>query len=268
MKQQFVLALGLFMMISCTSADKDVTAPVLEILSWEPMPVEAEVCGTLEPGVFTLRDSDSLVCLVRMQDESGLSEFKIDIHENFDCHGHRDQTRDWLLQQIIPLGGTLFQDRLVIYPPANATAGLYHFSIQVSDVFGNVNAGYPVFSVQLQNSQDTILPELSVAQPAGNSIQSTRGQTLVFEGSLDDNRSLASGGNAGVELRFRSLQSTNVFRGAMLDLSGETEPMVDFSLPWTVPLSLPVGTYELQIRGMDGVRNLSALRTYMLEVIP
>lgn len=268
MKQQFVLALGLLVWVSCTSVEKDVTAPVLEILNWEPMPAEAEVCGTLEPGVFTMKDSDSLVCLVRMQDESGLSEFKIDIHENFDCHGHRDQTRDWLLQQIIPLGGTLFQDRLVIYPPANATAGLYHFSIQVSDVHGNVNAGFPVFSVRLQNSQDTISPELSLVQPAGNTLQSSRGQTLIFQGSLTDNRSLAIGGNAGVELRFRSLQSTNVFRGAMLDLSAESGSAIDFSMPWNVPLSLPVGSYELQIRGMDGVRNLSGLQTYLLEIIP
>jgi hypothetical protein len=206
--------------------------------------------------------------LVRLSDESGLSEMKIDVHENFDCHGHRNNTRDWLLQQIIPLSGTLFQDKISIYPPANATAGLYHFGIQVTDINGNVADAGLVFNLQLSNSQDTIVPEWGDIFPAEGPLTSKRGTQIKIEGVISDNRPLNLGGNAGVELRFKSVQSSNVFQAAEAILMNENSSISAFNLEWTVPLSLPLGTYELQLRGRDGVGNATPFKKYTLEIVP
>jgi hypothetical protein len=268
MKFIFVAALMLLFGFSCTKKEIDTNAPLVEILDWNPMPAAGEVCGSLDSMVFTVLDTDSLVLIVRLSDESGLSEMKIDVHENFDCHGHRNNTRDWLLQQIIPLGGTLFQDKISLYPPANATAGLYHFGIQVTDINGNVADGGLVFNLNLKNSQDTIIPEWGDINPTESSLKSKRGTPIFIEGFLSDNRPLYLGGNAGVELRFRSTQSSNVFRAAeatLMDINSVNSP---FKLEWTVPLSLPLGNYELQLRGRDGVGNATALKKYTLEIIP
>ena len=82
-----VIAISLFM-ISCGDENIDVTSPEMEVVSFVPEPGEGEICGSLKPTVFQLTGGDILSFDVIFRDNDALSQYKIDIHNNFDCHGH------------------------------------------------------------------------------------------------------------------------------------------------------------------------------------
>jgi hypothetical protein len=258
---------GLFLIIlfyGCVKSDKDTQAPAIEILEWYPTLRIGEVCGGYQEEILELNDNDSIVLMLKISDDQGLSEMKFDIHQNFDCHGHRTATKDWLFQEIKPLHGTLFQDRVVLYPPVNSTSGDYHFGIQATDLSGNVSDRSLVYNLRLKNSLDTILPNLVINSPLEETLSFSRGSVLTIDGILEDNRPLALGGNAHIELWYRNINSTNGFTAAEINFSEVNDSSVSFSMDWLIPISLVKGEYLLVMTGYDGVRNRSMAHRWKL----
>jgi len=167
---------------SCGDATVDLVPPTLEVVSYNPAPTEAEVCGTNEPVVFQVAGGGELNFDVIFNDNEALSQFKVDIHNNFDCHGHgggsapsvsvpnvENQTTDWTVLEIEEISGTSAPIVRTLNVPDNVTAGNYHFHIQVIDESGNDSPFANFNSIKVKNPNDDTLPQIVVQEPANSS---------------------------------------------------------------------------------------------------
>jgi hypothetical protein len=266
-KVLFIL-ISVFFLFACNKKEIDILPPTIRVLDWSKQPTAAEVCGFMEEKVFFLSNEDIFEIELEITDDSELAQLKIDIHDNFDCHGHRSSTSTWFKQQIVSLNGSVFREKIRIEIPENPTVGFYHFGLLASDQSGNVSERNHWYTIFLRNASDTIAPQLRIQQPISTELSIRRGQIFTIEAELSDNRALNLGGNAGVQLRYKGNNSSNVFRAAEIDLSGKQVTNTVFTLNWTVPLSLLPGSYELFLSGFDGVRNPAAAQTFILNVLP
>jgi hypothetical protein len=264
-----VLFSSLFTLPSCNT-DADVVPPSVEILSISVLPRPDTICGSLEPTVYRLNDSIEIAFQLKFSDDVALSQYKIDIHNNFDCHGHAGSlpgftvpgvsnlTSDWSLLSIQPLSGTEQIVTGTLRSPANPTAGAYHFQIQVIDEAGNdiPNAGYA--SIILRNTRDSIAPQVQVLQPTGTAFTATRGTPINFSGTVTDNYSLSEGGNGVLFLTYTDLNSGNTFTSNQVfffdNSVGATYP---FNFNFAFPVTVPTGNYRVSLRANDGVNNPS-----------
>ena len=65
------------------------------------------------------------------RDNEALSQYKVDIHNNFDCHGHARSTQDWTVLEVLDIEGTEQRVSRSLSVPDDVTAGNYHFHVQV-----------------------------------------------------------------------------------------------------------------------------------------
>jgi hypothetical protein len=261
------LLLLILVFISCVKeGEVDRIPPDLKVISWSPEPTPSVVCGSLEQVVFRVSDLDTIKMLIEFLDAGGLSEVKIDIHNNFDCHGHRSDTRDWLLQKIIPLSGSKQIKEITLPVPQNATAGSYHFGLLVSDMAGNVTDQTFFYSVQIVNHADTIPPVMQVISPDSDELIVTRGEEIQIEVFVEDNRPLYLGGNAKVLVLFRRGASGNILIQERIDLSKVDSNTSNGNLTFAVPSTWPKGNYDMILIPYDGVRNEGDTRIVKMDV--
>ncbi|MCB9267635.1 MAG: DUF4625 domain-containing protein [Lewinellaceae bacterium] len=270
-----VLLLSAFSLVvffsSCGDEEVDITPPSMKIISLSPAPVSAEICGTAEDTVFLLRGGENLSFELLFRDESSLSQYKIDIHNNFDCHGHgggaapgisipnvNNQTTDWSELEITGLSGQEQQVAQTLVAPENITAGNYHFQIQVIDEAGNDNPLANFYSIQAVNPNDEEPPAISVNAPAGTSLSIAKGEVITFEGEVTDNYSLSEGGNGVLFLSYTDLSSGNSFvTDAVFPFDNSASKSYPFSFSYTIPGTLKAGSYRFFLRAHDGVRNVA-----------
>jgi hypothetical protein len=245
-----------FALISLLSACKttaDTEVPTIELLSISPTLTTDTICGTVEPNnVIRLRSGQDLQFQLRLKDNEGLSQYKIDIHENFDCHGHKAITvSPWQVLQIVDINGTDLTETKTISVPANATAGTYHFQIRLLDLSGNEAGGSEAYSILLTNEQDSIAPTLSITSPAQSTVSLNRGQVLSVSGNVSDNEALDGG---RLELVYFTLSGNRVV-ASTLNLDASMGTNYNYNLNYTLPTSLPTGNYEFEMRVFDAVGN-------------
>ena len=267
----FLLVLPL-LFVGCGGEEVDVTAPSMKILSLTPEPTASEVCGAVEDSVFFLTGGETLQAELLFSDNAALSQYKIDIHNNFDCHGHggaavpsvpipdvASQTTDWSVLNLNDLSGNSEQVTLQLTPPANVTAGTYHFQIQVVDESGNDNPMANFYTIKAINPDDAEAPQLSLSSPSAGSLSYARGEEAVFTGQVSDNYSLSEGGNGIVFLSYTDLSSGNTFaaRDAFVTFDASTGKDAEFEIRFTVPNTIQPGDYRFRIDAHDGVRNVA-----------
>lgn len=255
---------------SCGGSDEvDVSAPSMQVLSFAPAPAPGAVCGGMEDSVFTVLGGEVLAASLRFSDDRSLSQYKVDIHNNFDCHGHggvaspgvavpdvSSQTEDWTVLNIEALSGEAAEEGLQLSVPQNVTAGIYHFQIQVLDEAGNDNPLANFYSIKAVNPTDETAPELSVTAPAELSFSAEKGNALDFSGTVTDNYSLSEGGNGVVFLSYTDLSSGNTFgTDAYAVFGAAVEKDYNFDFEYTIPQTLKAGNYQFRIDAHDGVRN-------------
>ena len=276
---QFIVFVIPFIIVSCDGNDIDVTPPFMDVISFNPNPEEKEICGTPDPTVFTLTGGDQLNFDVIFNDDDALSQYKIDIHNNFDCHGHGggsapsvavpnvdNQTEDWNLQEIQNIEGQSAAVIRSLDVPQNVTTGNYHFQIQVVDVSGNDNATSNVFSLKISNPLDVIAPQISVNQPA-NSFSIKKGESVRFVGQVTDDRSLSDGGNGVLYLAYTDLSSGNTFISDQVFIFDENvDKTFDYDFEYTIPQTLVAGSYRFSMGANDGVRNVADFQFFEVEV--
>ena len=186
MKTQFIqfLTLAVVILISgCTGSDVDVTPPTMNVVSFNPVPRADDICGTEDPTVFHLTGGNQLTFDVTFEDDAALSQYKVDIHNNFDCHGHgggsapsvvipnvANQTTDWTVLEIQNISGTTSSIKRNLDVPSNVTAGNYHFQIQVVDESGNDNPGANFFALKINNPLDSIAPKIECYRTNGQKL--------------------------------------------------------------------------------------------------
>lgn len=258
----------------------DVDPPAMQILSLNPMPSAGMICGTEEDTVFNVLGGQTLQAELRFMDNASLSQYKVDIHNNFDCHGHggavapgvappgvESRTEDWTVLDIQPLSGTAAQATLSLEAPEQVTAGAYHFQIQVLDEAGNDNPLANFYSIKVLNPVDTVAPNLTISAPAGEELTVAKGATVSFAGTVTDNYSLSEGGNGLVFLNYTDLSSGNTFStDAYVAFDETVEKLYDFEISFEVPQTLKAGAYRFRLAAYDGVRNTAAPRSFEVAI--
>lgn len=265
---------------SCGSDDVDLTPPSMETNLFNPVPVADLICGTEEPVVFSLTGGDELTFDVIFSDDEALSQYKVDIHHNFDCHGHGggvvrpgivpdvdNLTTDWTILEIQDLSGTSVPVVQTFTVPENVTSGNYHFQIQVLDESGNDNPAANFFALKIKNPLDQTPPVIDVLEPKVNAFTVKKGETIRFVGNVSDERSLNDGGNGVLYLSYTDLSSGNSFATNEVFVFDENvETSFDFDFEHTVPLTLVSGSYRYIVGAHDGVRNVAPFQTFEVEV--
>jgi len=277
---KYVVPVCMVLAYGCGSEEVDLIAPTMELLSYTPEPVEDEVCGTQEPVVFLLNGGDELSFDVVFSDNEALSQYKVDIHNNFDCHGHgggsapvvsvpnvENQTVDWTVLVIDNISGSSAPIMRTLDVPENVTAGNYHFHIQVIDESGNDSPFANFHSIKVKNPLDDIPPQISIEEPASSSFSVEKGAQIRFIGRVTDNRSLSDGGNGVLYLAYTDLSSGNTFStDEVFSFDENVNADYDFDFEYTVPQTLVSGSYRFSLGANDGVRNVAPFVFFDVEV--
>lgn len=274
------LALLLFSIAGCEQEDVDITPPWIETIEYNPTPKAAEICGTVESTVFELKGGERLVFDVIFNDDKALAQYKVDIHNNFDCHGHgggsapsvvvpsvQNKTTDWTVLEIQDISGNSFPVTGVLNVPENVTAGNYHYHLQVIDEAGNDSPFSEFFSVKITNPDDDTPPQIIVQEPANGTFSVRKGDTIQFSGQVTDDRSLSDGGNGVLYLAYTDLSSGNTFTtDEAIVFDEKVDVISDFNIEYVVPQTLPKGNYRFSLGANDGVRNVAQFKFFEIEV--
>ncbi|WMJ74355.1 DUF4625 domain-containing protein [Cytophagaceae bacterium ABcell3] len=255
-KTLFYIPILLLLSYCCKPKEKpekpDTERPKVELLYSVPEGVDAQICGATEPEVFMLMSSDTLVLDLRFSDNQELSQYKIDIHHNFDCHGHRTAQRlgePWFVVQIKELHGKISNVTEKLKVPENVAAGDYHIMIFCTDKEGN-EADPLVHSIKIENIADREPPAFTLSSPLNNH-SAERGSTITFEGTATDNHSL---NNGRVEIYYYNSSGVE-FTAAEEYFSADAGTSEDFSVNFTVPLSSEQGPHNFKVRVFDELNN-------------
>ena len=277
---QLLMIVSIFTIASCGDSNVDVVPPTMEVNAFTPTPIVDDICGAQEPVVFHLTGGDVLSFDVNFKDNEGLSQYKLDIHDNFDCHGHGggsapqisipsvlSQTTDWTLLETVDITGTDAPIARTFDVPENITAGNYHFQILVADELGNDHNAGVFYALKIKNPLDDIAPQITISEPANNTFSVSKGSNVRFVGQVTDERSLSDGGNGVLYLSYTDLSSGNTFTSDEVFLFDETvDKIYDFDFEFTVPLTLVSGNCRFSLGANDGVRNVSEFHFFEVEV--
>lgn len=212
-----------------------------------------DICGLPETHVFPLLSEQTLELDLHFTDDVDLSQYKIDIHHNFDCHSHgriSEVGEPWFVARIQKLEGRdqHVTERLTV--PANVTAGNYHLLLYCLDKVGN-EAEPLVYSMKIKNKNDTQNPVLTLTQPATGGITVKRGASLSFEGTITDDSELADG---RIELFYYDPSNTLFTVNQYLFPEG-TGAEYDFSIPYTVEATSGTGLHQYHLKVYDRYNN-------------
>ncbi len=271
---------NIIILSGCTS-DADIIPPKIEMLDFSSVITTGDVCGSSSNDLITLHGGQTMTFRLLLSDDVELSQYKIDIHNNFDCHGHggaippsikppikNGQTSEWNVLRVVPVKGTFAEENISLTIPENNTAGLYHFSIQCIDAAGNESPNNKIFSVKLFNPEDTIAPTIELQTPEKNLINVKKGEKITFSGKLSDNRPLGIGGNGMVFISYINSNSGNSFATNSYSLMGsEASKTESFNLEFTIPQTFSSGKYIFYVGALDGVRNQSDAQRFEILVL-
>jgi hypothetical protein len=254
MKKNIYLLFILFsvLLFSCKT-DQDQEAPNIEYLSVSPNFGSDSICGEFrENSVIRIYIGDSLKLGLKFSDNEGLSQYKIDIHDDFDCHDHKAVTLNpWQFLEISDISGKELVLNKNIPIPSNISAGNYHFQVMLLDASGNEAGTTEAYTLKIINPSDSLPPVLSMTNPGTNNISANRGQSINFSGIVSDNLPLTGG---KIELVYFTPSGLKV-SAQKIDFDANTGSNYNFNINYLVPNSLPVGNYIFEIRVFDGAGN-------------
>ena len=265
MKRAVIFLLAAVGLQSCT--DPDTTAPIIEVLTLTPADGPGTVCGEMENHVVTINSNGTFSGQFKISDDDELSQYKLDLHNNFDCHGHsgKVETTDWYVLDIVDLSGSEQTLNFSLPVPADVTSGNYHFSIQAADASGN-SAESVIYSLQVTNASDTEAPVLTVTSPANSTFSAQKGSDVNFQGTVTDNLALGSGTNGKIELRYWNATNLTINELYSENFESSAGSTVNFDFDATVPITTPDGTYIFELRSFDAVNNLSNSVQFTVEI--
>lgn len=249
---------GLWFLVAAMGAgcgqDTDNTAPTVSLTSLTPAAITADVCGAPADNVVPITGGQSIEIAFAATDDEALGQYKIDIHDDFDCHGHEGERSAlpavFTLQDIVDISGTSQNVSRSIVIPADVRAGNYHFQVSLLDAAGNENATAILYTLQVRNPSDLESPVVVVDAPSGD-LTLSRGQTLTVSGTASDNLAL-NGGH--LELVYHTpsgdRRTAQTYQFAAADGSA-----MNFNLEFVIPSDFVAGEYEFELLLVDAVGN-------------
>lgn len=231
------LLLFTFTLTSCK--DKDTEGP--EILNYRFNDGQDNV---------TLDTGETIQVQATLTDNVNLKEVKVDIHNNFDGHDHKNDVQ-WSKVYIYEIEGTEYDFAQDITVPSIAKSGPYHCNIQAIDETG-IESDPQTLSFTVTRPD---APELVITAPDFNSGYTiSRGDTLRLEGAAGDETDLAK-----IEVKVKDVEQTVTLYNNTFTMPGNMD--LSWDLQADGPIDIPigtdaeVGTYTLRIAVSDSLGN-------------
>lgn len=251
----FLLLLGMLFVQACdkkTTDPKTTQALSIKLLESSVPLSSAEVCGSMYSNVLQLVSGTTLTMKLEFKGSENLSQYKIDIHNNFDCHGHQRPAGIWEYLQVKDIDGKSVTVTEHIPLPDEAFSGNYHCIIRLIDELGN-EAEFLDFNLIVSNAEDSEAPVINYILPATDSIALYKGDLLTFKGTVTDNNSLKGG-----KLEIKFVDADNKDYSAI----NENFPQSDitthaFDRDYVIPNYIATGTAVFTLKAFDKFNNSS-----------
>lgn len=228
--------------------------PELSILKISPQIQTLEVCGEEDPNSIALSSTDTLILTFNLQALHGMSQYKIDIHNNFDCHAHgriaKATGTPWQVLDVVDIEGQDITITKKLPVPENVQAGNYHFMLQALDLKGN-EAEWVLYSLKVQNGSDIQSPEIEITDPLTDSVSISNTENVNIEMNISDNEDLYGG---RVDVTYHNSAGTE-FTAEQYYFPEGVGSEIGYDFSFTFPLSPASGTYTFIIKAYDAVGN-------------
>ena len=249
-----VLALFLIACEGNPPAIDPLKGPEIEIIEVIPEVQTLEICGLDDPNSIALSSYDSLKLTLGIKAVNGLSQYKIDIHGNFDCHSH-GRTLDsnpWQVLKVEEMSGDDVIITEILPVPEDVQAGDYHFMLQALDLLGN-EAEWVLYSLKISNQSDTQSPEIHITNLSTDELSVKKGESINLELAIADNEDLHGG---RIDVFYYNSQGSE-FTADQYYFPEHAGIAADYSFSFTPPASLSSGVYDYLFRVYDAVGNVS-----------
>lgn len=252
----FALMIGLF--AACGDDDDngngdsvDTTPPTIELISPE------------QDATFEAGGQINFEAIFR--DNVALSEYEIDIHDNFDGHGHgKIEAEGWVWKESFEISGTKAEESMTIDIPEDAYPGDYHFIVYCLDAAGN-QAEF--VEVDIEITSDATPPTLSVTglklKSDGRHYHS--GEPIVFDIESADEQGIEE-----IEIHLKADDGRylydNHIRGFFRDNDYPTSDRREYRIEADDAGNvIPEGDYELEVEVIN-IRGLKTKVEFDIEV--
>jgi hypothetical protein len=115
-------------------------SPVITVKEISVPQDSAVVCGEPHNDVLRLEVGTTLKMTVHMQGSQELSQYKVNVHSNFDCHSHGRvvgvQGIEWQVSETVNISGSDTTVVVSLYVPENAATGNYDLLLRLLDISG------------------------------------------------------------------------------------------------------------------------------------
>ncbi len=243
-KLRFIFAVltAVSLTYGCKKKDPDSIKPVIESVL---------INGTAS--TVTASAGSTLSVTLQVSDNENLKQFKIDIHDAFDGHTHRNQP--FSTQQIYSISGKSVTVTKTISLPHDAASGPYDVLITALDESGNESDIVLRHLVITQTGQ----PVIHITAPnVTEELDYRPGDILTLQGTITDDVDLEE-----IHIKLVSESGSAVVYDEDFDLSGTADLSWDFAELVTqskeilIPHSTVPGHYALIIRAKDNEGNLT-----------
>lgn len=192
---------------------------------------------------------ESIPFVASFFDNEDLSQYKIDIHDNFDGHDHDKYIAQiWNRILIENISGTQAEANLSIPIPDSAAAGWYHFLLTAVDRSGN-QSEIAFRNIYIQNGADTLAPLVNVTSPAEGG-STTLGNSVFVSAEITDNADIYL-----IQTRVRRPNSaSNLFLSTDTLSLGQSSYIHNKEIP-TGGSAWTTGNYELTLIVNDSYYN-------------
>lgn len=228
--------------------------PAIAMLNVAPSSETLDICGENDPNAIALSSADTLKLTINLKALYGLSQYKIDIHSNFDCHAHGRMAQDvgvpWQVLEVQDVEGYDVTVDKNLSIPSDVQAGNYHFMLQALDLKGN-EAEWVLYSLKVTNETDTEKPVITFIDPSTDSISVAIGETIDFKMNITDNQDLFGG---RVDVTYLNSSNTEFTADQYyFPENAGSEIMYDFSFAF--PSSPASGDYTFIAKVYDALGN-------------
>jgi len=231
----------------------DTEVPVIKIIETEPAAKAGLICGFKEDKVISATSGSMMLLHLNLTDDRNLSQYKIDIHNNFDCHSHgRVLATPWQVLEVNDVNGNNIEIEKEIQVPAETAAGDYHLQILCLDESGN-EAEPVIYSIKILNATDSVAPELTLTEPSTHPITVDKGATLSFKGTVTDNYSLNDG---KIEVTYTDPKGTE-YAPIQEFFAADQGTGASFDYAFEVPAFAASGKHIFSIKVFDSYNNFS-----------
>lgn len=237
-----LLGFGL-LFISCKK-EVDETPPVIQNMT---------IDGETDEIYLPIESTFEITALIN--ELGGKGQMKLDIHSNFDGHGHKVDLVDYSYVKIYDIEGEnyTYSDNPTI--PENAKAGPYHVGLFAIDEAGN-ESNEAVMDLIITRLD---APQVNFTAPDfSNDLSYAPGDTIHLEGVVVDDESLVE-----IIVSLKQINGDGEAYENDFDLTSSPQSwafQADGNLKIVIGSSLPSGKYSLLIRAEDNLGNITLHR--------